>query len=154
MLVILNTQFMLVQAQQHYKLFSNSTNLWTVGANLLLVVGHSLAVVPFLLDTERLCALIGSHKPIQPLLSKVIFINAKFSNPCSSSLLITCFEQCLFQTNEVEQILEMVTDNWDDAENGKSVHMPTSSNILSLHKTQNCLESVSKLVSQGYSQAM
>ena len=71
MLLVLNTQFMLVQAHQHYKLFSNSTNLWIIDSCLLLVVGHSLAVVPFVLDTERLCALIGTHKPIQPSGMKV-----------------------------------------------------------------------------------
>lgn len=82
MLVIVNTQFMLVQAHQHYKMFSNSTNLWIIGSNLLLVVGHSLAVVPFLLDTERLCALIGTHKPLQSTESKVglvsVIVNVSF----------------------------------------------------------------------------
>ncbi|XP_034250715.1 nucleolar protein 11 [Thrips palmi] len=86
MLVIVNTQFMLVQAHQHYKMFSNNTNLWTIGPNLLLVVGHSLAVVPFLLDTEHLCALIGTHKPLQLTDHKA---------------------------SEVEQVLEMTTVSWD-----------------------------------------
>lgn len=75
MLVILNTQFMLVQAHQHYKMFSNNTNLWIIGPNLLLVVGHSLAVVPFLLDTERLCALVGTHKPLQSSEHKVSYLS-------------------------------------------------------------------------------
>ncbi|XP_052128026.1 nucleolar protein 11-like isoform X3 [Frankliniella occidentalis] len=90
MLVIVNTQFMLVQAHQHYKLFSNNTNLWIIGTSLLLVVGNSLAVVPFILDTERLCALIGSHKPLKS------------------------------KSNEVEQILEMENVSWEDADNIKS----------------------------------
>lgn len=88
-LAVINTQFMLVQARQHYKLFSNCTNLWIIGNNLLLVVGHSLAVVPFLLDTERLCALIGSHKPLQSSKSKA---------------------------NEVEQVLVMENAIWNEEE--------------------------------------
>ncbi|KAK3916639.1 Nucleolar protein 11 [Frankliniella fusca] len=87
MLVIVNTQFMLVQAHQHYKLFSNNTCLWIIGTSLLLVVGNSLAVVPFSLDTERLCALIGSHKPLKSHESK---------------------------SNDVEQILEMENAFWED----------------------------------------
>lgn len=79
MLVIVNTQFMLVQALQHYKLFSNSTSLWIIDSSLLLVVGHSLAVVPFVLDTERLCALIGSHKPLHPSGVKVRLIVVIFA---------------------------------------------------------------------------
>lgn len=129
MLAILNTQFMLVQAHQHYKLFSGSSNLWTIETNLLLVVGHSLAVVPFLLDTERLCALIGSHKPIQSLHVK---------------------------GHEVEQILEMDTVSWDDEESVKELQHKsrTHSEVFDINKYKNSPEDVAKLVAQGYSQAM
>lgn len=124
MLVIVNTQFMLVQAHQHYKLFSNSTNLWIIGQNLLLVVGHSLAVVPFLLDTERLCALIGTHKPLQLPDSKA---------------------------NEVEQVLEMKTVEWNDNESATDKSVSDKNNLETF---KNISENVKTFVAQGYSQAM
>nr|CAD7430518.1 unnamed protein product [Timema monikensis] len=61
-LLIYNLQFNLVQSHQQFKLFSNPPKMWHVGQKLLVAIGGNLAVVPYQLETERLEALVGSHK--------------------------------------------------------------------------------------------
>lgn len=61
-LIIYNLQFKVCQSKQAFKLFTSGAKLWCIGSNLLAAVGQNLAVVPFHLDTERLAALVGSHK--------------------------------------------------------------------------------------------
>ncbi|KAG5873406.1 hypothetical protein JTB14_017992 [Gonioctena quinquepunctata] len=60
--VIYNTQFRVTQSKQPFKLFTSHAKVWQIEDNILLPVGHNLAIIPFLLETEQLAALVGSHK--------------------------------------------------------------------------------------------
>jgi len=65
-LAVVNLKFLLVQARQHFKLFAaGAPQLWVHADKLLLIVGSLLTVVPYLLETEQLLALVGSLK-LQP----------------------------------------------------------------------------------------
>nr|CAD7463192.1 unnamed protein product [Timema tahoe] len=63
-LLIYNLQFNLVQSHHQFKLFSNPPKMWHVDQKLLVAIGGNLAVVPYQLETERLEALVGSHKTV------------------------------------------------------------------------------------------
>ncbi|XP_025829147.1 nucleolar protein 11-like isoform X2 [Agrilus planipennis] len=61
-LLLYNTQFKVIQSKVSFKLFTSGSKLWRVGTNLLLGMGHNLAVIPYHLHDEELATLIGSHK--------------------------------------------------------------------------------------------
>nr|CAD7199378.1 unnamed protein product [Timema douglasi] len=63
-LLIYNLQFNLIQSHHQFKLFSNPPKMWHVDQKLLVAIGGNLAVVPYQLETERLEALVGSHKTV------------------------------------------------------------------------------------------
>ncbi|CAG9854646.1 unnamed protein product [Phyllotreta striolata] len=63
-LTLYNIQFKVIQSKQPFKLFSSNSKIWRLGNNLLVPVGHNLAVVHFQLETEQLAALVGSHRKV------------------------------------------------------------------------------------------
>lgn len=54
-------QFGVVQSRHHFKLFASPPCLWHAGTNLLIATAHNLVVVPYKLEAQRLCALVGAH---------------------------------------------------------------------------------------------
>nr|CAH7764914.1 unnamed protein product [Callosobruchus chinensis] len=73
-LLLYNTQFKVTQTKQPFKLFNENDRIWLLDDNLILPVGQNLAVIPFLLETEQLAALIGSHKALNDRLDADIHI--------------------------------------------------------------------------------
>ncbi|KAK9872975.1 hypothetical protein WA026_020323 [Henosepilachna vigintioctopunctata] len=74
LLVIYNMQFKVTQCQQPFKLLTVGAKLWPVLKNIILPVGQNLAVVPYHLEKEQLCALVGSHKVNQITENKDVLI--------------------------------------------------------------------------------
>ncbi|VEN43609.1 unnamed protein product [Callosobruchus maculatus] len=73
-LLLYNTQFKVTQTKQPFKLFNENARIWLLDDNLILPVGQNLAVIPFVLETEQLAALIGSHKALNDRLDADIHI--------------------------------------------------------------------------------
>lgn len=66
-LMLYNIQYNIIEAKQHFKVLFNNSRLWTLGSNLLLATGQSLAVFPFYIAEEELLHLIGSMKQQQAM---------------------------------------------------------------------------------------
>uniref|UniRef100_A0A0A1WEX3 Nucleolar protein 11 n=1 Tax=Zeugodacus cucurbitae TaxID=28588 RepID=A0A0A1WEX3_ZEUCU len=60
-LLLYNTQFKVVKAQQYFKVFFNSSRIWIIDDNILITMGQNLSVVTYRISQELLVDLLGTY---------------------------------------------------------------------------------------------
>lgn len=60
-LLLYNTQFKIVKAQQYFKVFFDSSRIWIIDDNILITMGQNLSVVTYRMSQELLVDLLGTY---------------------------------------------------------------------------------------------
>lgn len=60
-LLLYNTQFKVVKAQQYFKVFFDSSRIWIIDDNILITMGQNLSVVTYRMPQELLVDLLGTY---------------------------------------------------------------------------------------------
>ncbi|XP_050334271.1 uncharacterized protein LOC126761881 [Bactrocera neohumeralis] len=66
-LLLYNTQFKVVKAQQYFKVFFDSSRIWIIDDNILLAMGQNLSVVTYRMPQELLVDLLGTYHCENPI---------------------------------------------------------------------------------------